>query len=115
MNKKLQADFYSYTTALNDYQEEIMTFTPSFSTGVSVSTTTFKDRMNTGQKLEGEQLLMYARKNPNTMGVVSGDQVKILNNIARDQGESGATYVVKGIDQGHGKNEIVFFVDRLED
>lgn len=85
---KTKATFYSATVAKNDYQEDIHTWTQTFSTGCIVSTVRFRDTMEDTQARNGVQLYCTVRKSPKTSAVVRNDKVTVM----------GQGYRVIGID-----------------
>jgi hypothetical protein len=105
MNYPTKATFSVVTETKGSFGEWIETANVAFSTGVRAKTVAFKDKLSNGQKLSGEQLYLYTRKNPNTLSVSVGDSVEL----------QGRAYEVKGIDADHSQwSEMVFFVDRKE-
>jgi len=85
---KTKATFYKASVAKNEYQEDIHTWTISFSTGCEVSTVRFKDKFEDTQQRDGTQLYCTVRKNPKTSSVRRNDKVTI----------HGQEYRVIGVD-----------------
>jgi uncharacterized protein (DUF342 family) len=105
---RIKADFYTVGEAKNSYQETVKTPILSFSTGVRVKTVTFKDKVVSGQNVDGESILVFARKNGLTSGVNEGHQFKL-------PAHSDSFFEVRGVDPNYGKtDELVFFADKLE-
>ena len=101
-----KADFYTRSATYNDYGEEVYSSALSFSTGVQLTTMSFKDTVKATGTVDSTKFFCYARKNTNTLTVVKGDYMKV----------DGVNYEVTGIDPMHSKrSEIMFLVDLLED
>lgn len=101
-----RADFYTKSVAYNDYGEEVASGALAFSTGVRLTTLSFKEALKATGTIDTSMFFIFTRKNPNTLGVVVGDFVKV----------GGRTLEVTGVDPVYGKRaEITFLVDLIED
>ncbi|MBQ2262725.1 MAG: hypothetical protein II336_15305 [Loktanella sp.] len=108
MQYPLKADFYAVTITENHYGEVIKTPVVAFSTGARAATMNYKDALQGGLSLDGERQYVYVRKNPRTLSVKVGDQVRFA-------GPSTKTYEVLGIDPKlTNRGELLFLVDALE-
>ena len=101
-----KAEFYTKSDTYNDYGEPISTGALSFTTGVRMTTLSFKEMLRATGTIDTSKFFVFTRKNPNTTAVVAGDFVKV----------DGQTFEVTGVDPIYGKrSEITFLVDLLED
>lgn len=110
MDYAIKATFYTRSEITNDFQEvETTRLNEAFSTGIRTLTVAFKDMMSQKQSVDGQQLYVYTRKNPNTQAVAVGDLVKFPN-------IDPAIFEIKGIDHKHGnRSELMFLVDLVQD
>ena len=100
-----KADFYTKSDTYNDYGEPVASAALSFTTGVRVTTLSFKDMVKATGTIDTSKFFVFTRKNPNTTSVVTGDFMKV----------DGQTFEVIGVDPIYGKRaEITFLVDLLE-
>lgn len=100
----IKADFYQPTITKGDYQEDILSWAHQFSSGVRTKTVTFKDKLAAQQSVSDVSLLVYCRKNPNTMAIESNWQVEL----------AGDRYEVNGIDANPSNlSEIVLYCERV--
>jgi len=101
-----KADFYSKLDTYNDYGEPIPSVTLSFTTGVRMTTLSFKDMVKATGTIDTSKFFLFTRKNPNTLSIQTGDFVKV----------GGQTFEVTGVDPIYGKRaDITFLVDLVED
>ena len=108
MQYPIRTDFYTSINSENEYGEVIKTQTASFTTGCRPQVVSFKDAMQSGISLDGERHYLYARKNPNTLSVKIGDQVRMPN-------VSSKNYKVIGIDPKlTDRAELMFLIDAVE-
>jgi hypothetical protein len=106
MTHPKKADFYTNSVTYNDYGEEVYSSTLSFTTGVRLSTMSFKETLKTKSAVDTTKLFCFARKNTNTLTVSTRDFVKV----------DGVAYQVVGVDPKHGdRAEIMFLLDIVED
>ena len=101
-----KAEFYAKSDTYNDYGEPISTGALSFTTGVRMTTLSFKDMVKATGTIDTSKFFVFTRKNPNTLAIVTGDFMKV----------DGQTFEVTGVDPIYGKrSEITFLVDLVED
>ena len=101
-----KAGFYTNVVAYNEYNEPISTGALSFTTGVRLTTLSFKELLRATGTIDTSKFFVFTRKNPNTTSVVVGDFMKV----------DGQTFEVTGVDPIYGKrSEITFLVDLVED
>mgnify|MGYP005996140429 CR=1 FL=1 len=101
-----KAEFYTKSDTYNDYGEPIASGTLAFTTGVSITTLSFKDMVKATGTVDSSKFFVFTRKNPNTLAVVVGDFIKV----------DGQSFEVIGIDPIYGKrSDITFLVDLIED
>jgi hypothetical protein len=101
-----KAEFYTKSDTYNDYGEPVSTGTLSFTTGVRLTTLSFKELLRSTGTIDTSKFFVFTRKNPNTTTVVVGDFMKV----------DGQTFEVTGVDPIYGKrSEITFLVDLVED
>jgi hypothetical protein len=101
-----KAEFYTKSDTYNDYGEPIASGALSFTTGVRMTTLSFKDMVKATGTIDTSQFFVFTRKNPNTLAVVVGDFIKV----------DGQSFEVIGIDPIYGKrSDITFLVDLIED
>ena len=105
MTHPKKADFYTNSITYNDYGEEEYSSSLSFTTGVRLSTLSFKEEVKSKGTVDTTKMFCFARKNTNTLTVSTKDFVKV----------DGVSYEVVGIDPKHGKrSEIMFLLDLVE-
>lgn len=104
---KIKAVFYSPTYTEDEYGEDVASFVQSFTSGVEVSTVTFKDKLAAGQTVNNESVLIHCYKNPNTLSVKSGWKVSLPS-------QPGApSYIIEGIDAKYGvQMGLILYGDR---
>jgi hypothetical protein len=101
-----KADFYTRSATYNDYGEPVYTGTTSYSTGVRLSTLSYKDALVGTHFVDTHKFYCYTRKNTNTLTTVVGDYVIV----------DGVDHEVTGVDPKHGNRaEIMFLLDVVED
>lgn len=101
-----KAEFYTKSDTYNDYGEPIASGLLSFTTGVRITTLSFKDMVKATGTIDTSKFFVFTRKNPNTLAVVVGDFMKV----------DGQTFEITGVDPIYGKrSEITFLVDLVED
>ena len=100
-----KAEFYTKSDTYNDYGEPVASGALSFTTGVRMTTLSFKDMVKATGTIDPSKFFVFTRKNPNTSAVVVGDFVKV----------DGQAFEVVGVDPIYGKrSEITFLVDLIE-
>lgn len=108
MKYPVRTEFFASTNTENAYGEVIKAQTPTFETGCRSAMVSFKDAMQSNLSVDGERQYLYARKNPNTLAVKLGDEVRMPN-------VSGKTYSVIGIDPKlTDRAELMFLIDAKE-
>ncbi len=108
MQYPIRTDFYTSTNSENEYGEVIKSQEPTFTTGCRPVMVSFKDAMQNNISLDGERQYLYARKNPNTLSVKIGDQIRMPN-------VSSKNYSVIGIDPKlTDRAELMFLIDVRE-
>ena len=101
-----KADFYTRSATYNDYGEPVYTDTTSYSTGIRMTTVSFKDSLVGTHSVDTSKFYCYTRKNTNTLTTVVGDYVIV----------DGVDHEVVGVDPKHGNRaEIMFLLDVVED
>ncbi|WP_083225567.1 phage head completion protein [Neptunicoccus sediminis] len=104
---KIKATFYRPTITKNEYQEDVKAWGLEFSTGVDVKTVSFKDKLANQQSVSDESILVYCRKNSNSLSIKSGWQARFTDN---------SIFEVSGIDSAKGKmGELILFCERVKD
>ena len=100
-----KAEFYTKSDTYNDYGEPVSTGALSFTTGVRMTTLSFKDMVKATGTIDSSKFFVFTRKNPNTLAVVVGDFLKV----------DGQAFEVTGVDPIYGKRaDITFLVDLIE-
>ncbi len=101
-----KASFYTKSVTYNDYGEEVYTGSLAYSTGVRLSTLSYKDKIVGNMSIDATKFFCYTRKNTNTLATVVGDYV-VVDTI---------DYEVIGIDPKYDdRSEIMFLLDLVED